>query len=112
MPEEVQFTQTHAEKLAAMDTKLDTIAGDIKELKEYWGSCYGKMNADVLDIQLHGSERVKILEGQVIQLQKDHKSLKESVDYERGRLAFIFLGIGGLISASISWWVSHTGGGT
>ena len=110
MPSEVLFTQTHAEKLASMDTKLDEIAKDIKELKEYWGQCYGKMNADVLDIQLHGSERVKVLEGQMIQLQKDHRELKENVDYERGRLAFIFIGVGASISAAIAWLITHFGG--
>jgi outer membrane murein-binding lipoprotein Lpp len=110
MTSEVQFTQTHAEKLATMDTKLDSISSDVRELKEYWGQCYGKMNADLLDIQLHGSERVKLLEAQVLQLQGDHKSLKSQVDYERGRLAFIFIGVGAGISALISWWISNSGG--
>ena len=109
MTPDVIFTQTHAEKLAVMDEKLDGISDDVKELKEYWGACYGKLNADVLDIQLHGSERVKSVEFRILDLEKRQIALKEQIDFERGRLAMLFIGVGAAISAIISWLVSHFG---
>lgn len=104
----MEFTQDHAVMLATMDTRLDNIITKLDQMQDKMDKCFNDHECRVRDIEIHGSQKVRDLGERVAVVETGIENVTKLVEYERGRLAVIFIAIGSLISAAISFWFTHT----
>jgi len=104
----MEFTHDDAKRLIGMDKQLTFIIDKLNSMEIKIDKSLTDHECRIRDVEIHGSQKTKEVEVRITELCVEVDKVKETVAYERGRLAIIFIAIGSLISAAISFWVSRT----
>lgn len=98
--------------VARLEGKLDTLVSEVKKMNERTDKCFTDHECRIREVEIHGSQKTREVEAHLETLHEKHDKLQRSVEYERGRLAVIFVTIGAAVSAGISILMDIFSGGS
>jgi tetrahydromethanopterin S-methyltransferase subunit G len=104
----MEFTLANAEMLIAMDERLSFILKKLDHMEEKIDKNLNDHECRIREIEIHGSQKVLEAMSRLDEVEHCVDKVTHLVDYERGRLAIIFIAVGSFISAAISYWISRT----
>lgn len=98
----MEFTQEHATSLITMEEKLNNIIDKLDDMDRKIDKSLTDHECRLRDIEIHGSHKVSDLGTRVDTLEKCFGEMRDSINYERGKIAIIVIAVGSLISFAIS----------